>query len=151
MCLADAAIQNNADLRAITPLIMKMLAAAFLSFEPMINFMKFTQPPSDALKTELSIPNFFGVLFFHLGNMMDLAFQLQNFSPAFTIPDLIRNNMSQWTLLFWTIGTSFLFATNSRFISKSETPSLKTKIYEFLGESLLVLGSSLFLFPPVNN
>jgi len=146
MYMTDFAIQSNNDLRSLIPLIMKMLAAAFLTIEPMITILKFVTHKETSLG--LRWPNFFGMMILHLSNMMDLSFQLQNFSASFSMSSLFSSNRQQWTMLFWTLGSAFWFASNPMVKEQVKLGS-KSHIYEYLGECLLILGSSIFLFPTV--
>jgi len=147
MMLVDVNLKrNNGDMRLYGPLSLQMLAAAFFTIKPLTTIMRFMshKEPDKSMR----YPNLFGAIFFHVANMMALAFSYQSISfVGYDSTSGYHNSAKQNTaLLLIVLATSFLLAANGRIVDETKISKNTVMGYTAAGNLLLIVGYSLFRF-----
>eukprot|EP00298_Acanthocystis_sp_HF-20_P001032 c11410_g1_i1.p1 GENE.c11410_g1_i1~~c11410_g1_i1.p1 ORF type:complete len:333 (-),score=66.18 c11410_g1_i1:99-1022(-) len=154
LVLEHMAVNNSAnDARDIVPAFMKLFGIALLSLKPMTALMKF-QKTGVKREQNIKYTDFYGLGIFHVGNMLQSGFMfssdLQNPSPQ-----KYGGKFRAASTLIFTVATAFLFAANEQVQEElfpgtvSKGTGLETtrqKVFNVLGDALLVMACSMFFF-----
>eukprot|EP00298_Acanthocystis_sp_HF-20_P003535 c13877_g1_i1.p1 GENE.c13877_g1_i1~~c13877_g1_i1.p1 ORF type:complete len:337 (-),score=86.26 c13877_g1_i1:34-1044(-) len=150
LLLANYTVNDNQDFTAVAPIAMKILASVFFSIQPMTTFMKFVTNHKEA-GGDMKWPNFIGISLFHISNMMTFAFAFKRTKLTDDIgPNYYEKHAQQYATIFFTVATCFLFAGDERVAEQTRISPVQKSVFQFLGDSLLVVGSALYLFKPFN-
>jgi hypothetical protein len=123
------------EIKTVAPLLLQLFAAGFLILKPMTTLMKFEAKSTDG---EMKYTNFFGILFFHLANMILAAFTIQNGI------DTKATGIKKYSLLgavsLIVLGTAFLFSAEKHVKSETNLESKRATIFNYIGNILLLGG-----------
>lgn len=133
MLLFDYLLDNGDwDLRSVGPIMIKVLASAFFTLQPMTSLMS-----GDTNNFGLLWPNLAGIILFHMGNLMSLFFTLQE-QQTQTEGSFFKKNQGTISAFLFTAATSFLLTSiaGPEFNLQAKTAN----IYSAIGASLLCAG-----------
>jgi len=142
MLAADSFLDAPQDYTSAYPLLLKLLGGAFLTLRPMTSLLKFKAEGKHENPAELVWGDYFGLLFFHIGNMAQLAFFPQKLYSSLPRQSYYTN-FRLAALVCTTVGSGCLLATNPRVVDATKLSPLKQQILSGLGVLLLVTGSAL--------
>eukprot|EP00298_Acanthocystis_sp_HF-20_P023817 c33647_g1_i1.p1 GENE.c33647_g1_i1~~c33647_g1_i1.p1 ORF type:complete len:329 (+),score=104.91 c33647_g1_i1:88-1074(+) len=124
------------EIKTVAPLLLQLFAAGFLILKPMTTLMKFEV--TKATEGEMKYTNFFGILFFHLANMILAAFTIQNGI------DTKATGVKKYSLLgavsLIVIGTAFLFAAEKHVKTETNLEHRRGTVFNYIGSILLFGG-----------
>jgi len=147
----QVSLDAGADMRTIGPLMMKLLASALFTIQPMTSLMRL---PTTADKSTGGFywANFYAILLFHIGNMISTSVTFKNykffdlFSPS--------NQPTMVATISFMLGTTFLLAGDAKSIEQvggGEYPKALAIAYPFIGEAFLLIGSVVLMVYTNNN
>jgi len=149
MMTIDANLKkNNGDMRLYGPLSLQMLAAAFFALKPLTTLMKFVSPSDKDADRSMKWPNFFGVLFFHIANMISISYSLQSvsFSGPKSSSGYEGSSKQNVSFLFLVLATALMLSANGRIVEMTKISRKTQTGYAVVGDLLLVVGYGLYAF-----
>jgi len=141
-------VDAGGDIRTMGPLIMKLLASALFTIQPMTSLMRLPTEQKDT-KEGIYWANFYAILLFHIGNMISTSMTLKNTS-FFDIFSPSNQPMLMATFCFM-LGTTFLLAGDGTTIAQlggDKYPKGLAIAYPLVGEAFLLIGSIILLVNP---
>jgi len=144
-------LDAGGDIRSMGPLIMKLLASALFTIQPMTSLLRM---PTEVKNTKKGIywANFYAIILFHIGNMISTSITLKNAS-IFDMLNPSNQPMLAATLCFM-LGTTFLLAGDGTTIAQlggeKSYPKGLAIAYPLIGEAFLLVGSIILMVNPSN-
>jgi len=134
------------------PSILRLIGSAIFSLQPTISLMKLKGTTPDDPRNDFHWANFYGILAFQVANMVSLSFMIQKTSTTkvTSVKSFFSSNEQMISMLLFTVGTSFLLSADFKVREETGVGESKAKIFTVLGDSFLVMATSLFLISDMN-
>jgi len=145
MLMIDYLLETTSqpDGRATFPWILRLIAAAFTTLQPMTSLMKYKDFKNiDDSANELYWTNYFGVLFYFVANLSSLPFLVQ--SATRQSASALGKNSLLWAVLFFVVAFALLLSSDSKVTMETGIGFTKSKVYTLVGVSILVMGTTCF-------
>jgi len=148
--LTQVAINAGVDVRNLAPILLKLMASALFTIQPMTSLLKLNDP-SDNAHGDLFYANHFALIFLHIGNMISTAYAVKNIN----LGDFINpSNLIPKGIPFLIVtGTAFLLSSDPTTIDQLGGVSRDKGIrpfqaiaYPYIGSGCLLIASSYLLY-----